>query len=233
MVAWAGRGVNPLRRDRRKRLDELQTALGDSSPTNAHAKIARMLDRLELLLIQVTELEKSRDAVLEDENPDRASSMIQQLAKLRGIGVQSAIVLVHEGFVREFANGKALGSYAGLTAAPYSSGGIEREQGIGKAGNARLRTVMVELAWLWRDINRALPRCAGSVSAVAQVAAWQGNGGGSGRKAMDRLVAFRDPRRCPGGRSDEARVLIQSPQQCPSRTTAGHTDPRGRRRCPA
>jgi transposase len=64
MVAWAGRGVNPLRRDRRKRLDELQTALGDSSPTNAHAKIARMLDRLELLLIQVTELEKSRDAVL-------------------------------------------------------------------------------------------------------------------------------------------------------------------------
>jgi transposase len=109
-----------------------------------------MLDRLELLLIQITELEKSRDAVLEDENPDRASSMIQQLAKLRGINVQSATVLVREGFVREFANGKALGSYAGLTATPYSSGGIEREQGIGKAGNARLRTVMVELAWLWQ-----------------------------------------------------------------------------------
>jgi transposase len=109
-----------------------------------------MLDRLELLLIQITELEQSRDAVLEDENPDRASSMIQQLAKLRGIGVQSATVLVREGFVREFANGKALGSYAGLTATPYSSGGIEREQGIGKAGNARLRTVMVELAWLWQ-----------------------------------------------------------------------------------
>jgi transposase len=52
--------------------------------------------------------------------------------------------------VREFANGKALGSYAGLTATPYSSGGIEREQGIGKAGNARLRTVMVELAWIWQ-----------------------------------------------------------------------------------
>ena len=44
----------------------------------------------------------------------------------------------------------ALGSYAGLTSTPYSSGGIDREQGIGKAGNRRLRTVMVELAWLWQ-----------------------------------------------------------------------------------
>jgi len=101
-------------------------------------------------MAQITELEQSRDAVLENENPDRAAGMIQQLAKLRGLGVQSATVLVREGFVREFANGKALGSYAGLTATPYSSGGIEREQGIGKAGNARLRTVMVELAWIWQ-----------------------------------------------------------------------------------
>jgi len=59
-------------------------------------------------------------------------------------------MLVREGFVREFANGKALGSYAGLTSTPYSSGSTEREQGIGKARNARLRTLMVELAWLWQ-----------------------------------------------------------------------------------
>jgi transposase len=151
VLATLGVGeYNPLRRDRRQRLDGLRTALGDPLPTHARAKIVRMLDRLELLLTQITELEQSRDAVLEDENPDRAASMIQQLAKLRGVGVQSATVLVREGFVREFANGKALGSYAGLTATPFSSGSIEREQGIGKAGNARLRTVMVELAWLWQ-----------------------------------------------------------------------------------
>lgn len=151
VLATLGAGeYNPLRRDRRHRLDELRTALGDSLPTHARAKIVRMLDRLELLLIHITELEQSRDAVLEDENPDKAASMIQQLAKLRGVGVQSATVLVREGFVREFANGKALGSYAGLTATPYSSGGTEREQGIGKAGNARLRTLMVELAWIWQ-----------------------------------------------------------------------------------
>ena len=50
--------------------------------------------------------------------------MIQQLARLRGIGVQSATVLVREAFVRDFANGKALGSYAGLSATPYSSGSV-------------------------------------------------------------------------------------------------------------
>jgi transposase len=106
-----------------------------------------MLDRLELVCAQIAELERERDAVLEEEAPDKAEEMIQQLAGLRGIGVQSATVLVREAFVREFANGKALGSYAGLTATPFSSGGTEREQGIDKAGNRRLRTLMIEMAW--------------------------------------------------------------------------------------
>jgi transposase len=75
--------------------------------------------------------------------------MIRQLTGLRGIGVQSATVLVREAFVRRFPNGKALGAYAGLTATP-SSGSVAREQGIGKAGNRRLRSAMVELAWLWQ-----------------------------------------------------------------------------------
>jgi transposase len=76
--------------------------------------------------------------------------MIWQLVGLRGIAVQSATVLVREAFVLEFANGKTLGSYAGPTPTPFSSGATEREQGIGKAGDRRLRTVMVELAWLWQ-----------------------------------------------------------------------------------
>ena len=59
-------------------------------------------------------------------------------------------MLVREAFVREFANGKTLGSYAGLTPTPFSSGATQREQGIGKPGNRRLRTVMIELAWLWQ-----------------------------------------------------------------------------------
>jgi len=141
---------NPLLRNRRERLDALRTALGTPLPLHAHAKISRMLDRLDLVRAQITALEQERDAILDDEAPDRAGEMIQQLATLRGIGVQSATVLVREAFVREFANAKALGSYAGLCATPYSSGSTEREQGISKAGNRRLRTVMVELAWLWQ-----------------------------------------------------------------------------------
>jgi transposase len=143
-------GYDPLRRDRRQRLDALRTALDNPLPANARGKIARLLDRLELLLQQIAELDRERDAVLEDDAPNKASQMIQQLATLRGIGVQSATVLVREAFVRDFANGKALASYAGLSATPYSSGSVNREQGIGKAGNCRLRTVMVELAWLWQ-----------------------------------------------------------------------------------
>ena len=87
---------------------------------------------------------------LRTKHPDKAGQMIQHLASLRGIGAQSATVLVREAFVRGFANGKALGSYAGLSATPFNSGSVKREQGIGKAGNRRLRTVMIELAWLWQ-----------------------------------------------------------------------------------
>jgi transposase len=141
---------NPLLRNRRRRLNELRTAFGTSLPPHARAKISRMLDRLELICAQIAELERDRDAVLQEAEPNKAVEMIQQLVKLRGIGVQSATVLVREAFVREFANGKALGSYAGLCATPYSSGGTDREQGISKAGNRRLRTVMIELAWLWQ-----------------------------------------------------------------------------------
>ncbi len=109
-----------------------------------------MLDLLDLVRTQVAELEQERDAVMQAPAPDQAGRMIQQLAMLRGIGVQSATVLVREAFVRESSNGKALGSYADLTSTPFNSGGSEREQGIGKAGNRRLRRVMVELAWIWQ-----------------------------------------------------------------------------------
>jgi len=142
-------GYNPLLKNRRRRLASLRTGLDEPIPPYALAKIERLLSRLELVLDQIATLEKDRDAVVGMRALDNASRMIQQLCSLRGIGVQSATVLVREAFVRRFANAKALGSYAGLTATPYNSGAVEREQGIGKAGNRRLRTVMVELAWLW------------------------------------------------------------------------------------
>jgi len=151
VLATLGTGdYNPLLLSRHRRLAELRTGLGAPIPPNALAKIQRLLARLELVLTQIAELEHERDTILQDAAPDQAGRMIQQLAGLRGIGVQTATVLVREAFVRHFSNGKALGSYAGLASTPYSSGGLDREQGIGKAGNRRLRTVMVELAWVWQ-----------------------------------------------------------------------------------
>jgi transposase len=140
---------NPLRRDRLTKLETLRTPLGKSLPEHAKAKIVRILERLELILEQIAAIERRRDAALENEAPGREHGMIQRLAGLRGIGAQSATVLVYEAFIRPFASGKALGSYAGLTGTPFNSGGSEREQGVSKAGNRRLRGAMGELAWLW------------------------------------------------------------------------------------
>ena len=143
-------GYDPLRRDRRGRLGQLRTALGEPLPANAAARILRMLDRLELVLAQISVLEAQCGAVPERAEPaDAAAAMIRRLAGLRGVGVQTATTLVWEGFVRTFRSAKALGSYAGLVGTPFASGGIEREQGITRAGNRRLRTAAVELGWLW------------------------------------------------------------------------------------
>ena len=148
---------NPLRRDCRERLEQLRTALDQPLPPHARAQIERLLDRLDLVRKQVTELEAQRDQAVEGEAAGQAEKMVQQLARLRGIGVQTATVLVHEAFVRSFRNARALGSYAGLTGTPYSSGGTQREQGISKDGNRRRRAALVELAWMWL---RYQPGCA-------------------------------------------------------------------------
>lgn len=72
-----------------------------------------------------------------------------RLMQVRGIGPTFASVLATEVFYRKFANRRAVASYVGLTPTPYSSGSMDRDQGISKAGNARARRYAVELAWLW------------------------------------------------------------------------------------
>jgi transposase len=144
-------GYDPRRADRRPRLNNLQCPGGAASiPPCARAELERLIARYELVPRQLEELEAERDRVLAREPNGEAEVMIQRLCMLKGIGVPSATVLVREGFVRAFRNGRALGSYAGLTGTPWASGGMAREQGISKAGNRHLRTATVELAWMWR-----------------------------------------------------------------------------------
>ena len=144
------KGFRALRRDRRDQLTSLRQPDGDPVPQMARARIERLLDRLELVLKLIDEVEATRDAVLKKVAPaDDAERMIRSLANLRSIGPDFATLLVREAFVREFRNRRALGGYVGLGGTPFSSGGSEREQGIGKDGNRRLRAAMVELAWMW------------------------------------------------------------------------------------
>jgi transposase len=139
----------PLRRDRREQLTSLRQPDGDPVPPMARARIERLLDR-DLVLKLIEQVEAARDAVLTKEAPaNDAEKMIRSLTKLRSIGPDFTTLLVREAFVRQLRSRRALGGYVGLGGTPFSSGGSEREQGIGKDGNRRLRAAMVELAWTW------------------------------------------------------------------------------------
>lgn len=136
----------PMRRDRRERLEELRTGDGRVLAPHMRAQINRELDRLELVIAQVKALEVERDAVLASVAHDQPMAM---LSNIKGIGAESAAILTSEGLFRHFDNRRQLAAYAGLAPTPWQSGSIRHEQGVSKAGNARLRTAMVELAWLW------------------------------------------------------------------------------------
>lgn len=143
-----GQGVgdyDPLRADRRTRLAALQTGDGRPLPDHLGREISREIDRLELVLSQLAAVERERDTLLA-----QAGEMAPALlVRLRGIGPEFASLLWLEALFRRFDNRRQIAAYAGLAPSPWQSGGIDREQGITKAGNPRLRHTMVELAWFW------------------------------------------------------------------------------------
>ena len=142
----------PLRSNRRARLGTLRTGDGRLLPAHLKAQIDRELDRLELLLGQIEAVEIEQDALLAAGTPadeNTAPDPVKMLLALRGVGPNFAAVLWLEAFYRQFANRRQVAAYAGLAATPWRSGGIAREQGVSKAGNPRLRTTMIQLAWLW------------------------------------------------------------------------------------
>jgi transposase len=142
----------PLRRDRRKRLEALRTGDGRELPSHLKAQIGRELDRIELLLEQIKAVEAAQEALLAAvKKPARQAAMdpVAMLLALKGIGVNFTAVIWSEAFYRQFTNRRQVASYAGLAGTPWQSGRIRHEQGVSKAGNARLRTTMIQLAWLW------------------------------------------------------------------------------------
>ena len=138
----------PLRSDRRQRLEALRTGDGRPLPPYLKAQIGRELDRLELLLEQLKTVEAERNALLEPAN-DVAPVAVKALAALRGIGPELTAMLWSECLFRSFRNRRQIAAYAGLAPTPWQSGSVQHEQGVSKSGNPRLRSTMIQLAWLW------------------------------------------------------------------------------------
>ena len=142
----------PMHPERMQRLERLRTADRHTLPLHLKAEILRELQRLELVLGMIQTIETERDAIASAKSKSQqttSAKKIKHLVKLKSIGPEFATVLVGEVFYRTFDNRKQVGSYVGLTPSPFQSGSTSRDQGISRAGNAKARTTMIELAWLW------------------------------------------------------------------------------------
>ena len=142
------RGYNPLRRDRFERLEALRTGDGRELPPLLKAEILRELERIAVVTTQLAAVERARDALIGAEAEER-NNPAALLFKLKGIGPEFASLLWLESLFRSFANRRQVAAYGGLAPSPWQSGAVERDQGVSKSGNRRLRKTMIELAWFW------------------------------------------------------------------------------------
>ena len=148
----SGQGItdyDPLRKDRLARLDALKTGDGRPLPERLKAEIRREIERVDLVASQMAMVERERDALVgmtSDPAPETAAAV---LVRLKGIGPELGSLIWLEALYRGFSNRRQIAAYAGLAPSPWQSGETDREQGISKSGNRRLRHALVELAWFW------------------------------------------------------------------------------------
>ncbi len=141
------RGFNPKRRDAVARLGGLRTGEGEAVPALTGAELERELARLALVQAQIRQIETDRRQRLSEAPDTPAHRMTAQLAQLHGLGADTAELLANEVFGRRLRDRRAVARYAGLTGAPDESGSRRREKGLARAGNARVRHAMIQLAW--------------------------------------------------------------------------------------
>lgn len=141
------RGFKPTLRKAPEQLDTLRTPEGASLPPNTCAELRRDMARLHFVMEQIREIEVARIDRLEREPAQGPHAMILLLARIVGVGIETADMLVHEVLHRNFRDRRAVARYAGLTGSPDESGQKRREKGLAKAGNARVRRGMIQLAW--------------------------------------------------------------------------------------
>jgi transposase len=132
-----------------ERLEKLRQWNDQAVPSGMRERILREFTRWQMVNRQIRDLEQERAKKIRDNGTPHVEP-VRRLLRLKGIGVNGAWLLVEEFFAwRQIKNRRELGSLAGLAPTPYSSGESRREQGISKAGNRRVRWMMVQLAWCW------------------------------------------------------------------------------------
>jgi transposase len=149
-LVWLGLPrVNIKLRKVAGRLGDLRTPEGEPLPPNTLAELHRNLERLAVIRAQIKAIEQARLERLKAAPAQGTHPMILMLAKVLGLGIETADMLVHEALSRQLRDHRAVARYAGLTGSPDESGSKRREQGLAKAGNARVRRGMLQLAWRW------------------------------------------------------------------------------------
>lgn len=142
-------GYRPLNRDRHARLEEMRTGDGRPLPPRLKAEIVRLLERVEVLLRQIKQVEAERDSLLAEAQKTDPTSPLALLPTLCAIGPEFAATLGLECFTRSFGNRRQIAAFGGLAPTPWRSGSINHEQGVGGGGQPRLRKKMIEAAWSW------------------------------------------------------------------------------------
>ncbi len=147
LVRLGIRGFKPTLRRASERLETLRTPEGATLPPNTLAELQRDMARLRFVKEQIEAIEAARTERLEQAPEDGQNAMIRLLARVVGVGIETADMLVQEVLSRNLRDRRAVARYAGLTGAPDESGAKRREKGLAKAGNARVRRGMIQLAW--------------------------------------------------------------------------------------
>jgi transposase len=141
------RGFKPELRKAAQRLTDVRTPEGTPIPPNMLDEIRREMARLATVREQINVIEQARLRRLEQAPTEGFNPMVRLLARVIGIGVETADLLVQEVLSRGLRDRRAIARYAGLTGSPDESGSKCRERGLAKAGNARVRRSLIQLAW--------------------------------------------------------------------------------------
>jgi transposase len=141
------RNFKPTLRKAEMRVNALLTAEGMPLAPNTLAEMRRDMARLRYVMGQIKEIEQARLDRLAQAPEVRSHAMVHLLARVLGVGIETADMLVHEVLSRNLQSRRAVARYAGLTGSPDESGKRRREKGLARAGNARVRRGMIQLAW--------------------------------------------------------------------------------------